>query len=103
MEVGLFSLENMLIDGSGTFRELDICRARSESRLWEESWRVVGFFFFFFLSFFLLSSSKENIPEDRYYAWLFNLFACLLGTGLTRMLLAVGFLDEILYLRDSRV
>ena len=44
MEAGLFSSENMLIDGSGTFKELDICRARSESRLWEESWRVVGFF-----------------------------------------------------------
>ena len=51
----------------------------------------------------MLSTSKENNPEDRYYAWLFNLFACLLGTGLTLMLLAVGFLDEILYLRDSRV
>lgn len=99
MEAGLFSSENMLIDGSGTFKELDICRARSESRLWEESWRVVGFF----SPFFLLSSSKENIPEDRYYAWLFNLFTCLLGTGLTLMLLAVSFLDETLYLRDSRV
>ena len=65
MEVGLFSLENILIDGSGTFRELDICRARSESRLWEESWRVVGFFFFFsFLSFCFPPQKKTFLKTD---------------------------------------
>lgn len=52
---------------------------------------------------FWFSSSEENIPEDSYYAWLLNLLACLLGTGLTLIVLAVSFLGETLYLRDSRV
>ena len=84
----------MPIENSGTLGELDICRAGSESKAWQESWRVMGFG---------LSSSEENISEDSYYAWLFSLLACLLGTGLTLIVLAVSFLGETLYLRDSRV
>lgn len=63
MEAGLFSSENMPVDGSETFRELDICRAKSEFRLWEESWRVVGFFFFF-LSFCFPPQNKVFLKTD---------------------------------------
>lgn len=69
----------MLIDGSGAFRELDFCRARSESRLWEESWRVVGFFFFFFLSFFLADSQFPYKRENSFPAANVMSACCLLS------------------------
>lgn len=51
----------------------------------------------------MVSSSEENIPEGSYYAWLFNLVACLLGTGLTLIVPAFSFLGGTVYPKDSRV